>query len=295
MLGSALFEAGYEIQDAPRYGAERRGAPIFAFVRADLKPINERGVINQADLVLVADDSLVGVPSAAVLQGVSEKTVLFIISGTGETEWHRRLNTPAKIVTHELPLDGGDPLHDRFMGAECVGAAARLLGKLDFEQVEAGIRRELSSFDPGLVDKNVAVARRAFDALEDKDSLVTEGDLLHVDNHRETHWIELENEDINHAAPAIHEASTSVQVSTGLWRTIRPIIEYDRCKKCNWVCSNFCPDNAITVNDDGYPEIDLNHCKGCLICLAQCPPHAIVSMAETLAVDAERSTASNLG
>jgi 2-oxoacid:acceptor oxidoreductase gamma subunit (pyruvate/2-ketoisovalerate family) len=44
VLGSAFFRAGFEVQDAPRYGAERRGAPVFAYVRADRRPIDERGV-----------------------------------------------------------------------------------------------------------------------------------------------------------------------------------------------------------------------------------------------------------
>jgi pyruvate ferredoxin oxidoreductase gamma subunit len=39
ILGNAFFLEGYEVQDAPRYGAERRGAPIFAYVRADREPI----------------------------------------------------------------------------------------------------------------------------------------------------------------------------------------------------------------------------------------------------------------
>ena len=34
ILGTAFFKAGYQVQDAPRYGAERRGAPIFAYGRA---------------------------------------------------------------------------------------------------------------------------------------------------------------------------------------------------------------------------------------------------------------------
>ena len=38
ILGSAFFAEGYEVQDAPRYGAERRGAPIFAYVRAARAP-----------------------------------------------------------------------------------------------------------------------------------------------------------------------------------------------------------------------------------------------------------------
>ncbi|MBM3226718.1 MAG: hypothetical protein FJZ47_23385 [Candidatus Tectomicrobia bacterium] len=33
ILGSAAFHAGYTVQDAPLYGAERRGAPMAAFTR----------------------------------------------------------------------------------------------------------------------------------------------------------------------------------------------------------------------------------------------------------------------
>jgi pyruvate ferredoxin oxidoreductase gamma subunit len=34
VLGTALFRSGFVVQDAPKYGAERRGAPIFSYVRA---------------------------------------------------------------------------------------------------------------------------------------------------------------------------------------------------------------------------------------------------------------------
>lgn len=45
ILGTAFFLEGFEVQNAPRYGAERRGAPIFAYVRAARAPILERGVM----------------------------------------------------------------------------------------------------------------------------------------------------------------------------------------------------------------------------------------------------------
>ncbi|MBI3373981.1 MAG: 2-oxoacid:acceptor oxidoreductase family protein [Betaproteobacteria bacterium] len=69
VLGSAFFREGFEVQDAPRYGAERRGAPIFSYVRADRSPIDERGVISRPDLVLVADESLVQVPAGLGFRG----------------------------------------------------------------------------------------------------------------------------------------------------------------------------------------------------------------------------------
>ena len=67
ILGTAFFFEGFEVQDAPRYGAERRGAPIFAYVRASKETINERGIITAPDLVIVADDSLIAIPAAGVL------------------------------------------------------------------------------------------------------------------------------------------------------------------------------------------------------------------------------------
>jgi 2-oxoacid:acceptor oxidoreductase gamma subunit (pyruvate/2-ketoisovalerate family) len=59
ILGTAFFFEGFEVQDAPLYGAERRGAPVFAYVRAGRETINERGIIKVPDLVVVADDTLV--------------------------------------------------------------------------------------------------------------------------------------------------------------------------------------------------------------------------------------------
>jgi pyruvate ferredoxin oxidoreductase gamma subunit len=36
-----------------------------------------------------------------------------------------------------------------------------------------------------------------------------------------------------------------------------------------------CPDSAIKVEPDHTPRIDFDHCKGCMVCVAVCPPHAI--------------------
>jgi pyruvate ferredoxin oxidoreductase gamma subunit len=286
MLGSAMFHAGFLVQDAPRYGAERRGAPIFAYVRASREPIHERGVIKQPDLVLVADDSLVAIPSAGVLQGIGRETVMLFVSETPAAEWKSRLNVASSLLCMPPPDDRQVP-REKLLGAQCVGAASRLLGVIDRGALERGMRDELGAFSKNLVDENVSVALSAFDEIGREGVSVKEGRPLAVDLYRETHWTDLGVELQAHSAPAIHKMLTSVEVRTGLWRTLRPVINYDHCNKCNWVCSNFCPDSAITVNAEGYPEIDLDHCKGCMICVAQCPPHAIETVEEREALREE--------
>jgi pyruvate ferredoxin oxidoreductase gamma subunit len=109
---------------------------------------------------------------------------------------------------------------------------------------------------------------------------VSEGKVFSVDDAKAPDWIDLPLDEADAAAAAIHAGATSVEVRTGLWRVLRPVIDYERCNRCWWVCSEFCPDSAIRVGADGRPEIDYDHCKGCMVCVAQCPPHAISAVPE---------------
>ena len=277
ILGTALFLEGYEVQDAPRYGAERRGAPIFAFVRADDHPINERGIITRPDLVIVADDSLVPVPAAGVLAGVDEHTVLLLNSDESAETWQHRLNLRCRIVA--LPVEARDRGELRFIGATCSGAAARLLGIIPRDRLQQAIHEELSDLGSDIVASNLDKAMAAYDAMEAHAGCVQPTAEADAGDYGRPAWIDLPFDAARVSAPDIHAAANSVEVRTGVWRTLRPVIDYDRCNRCWWVCSTFCPDGAISV-EDTTPVIDYDHCKGCMVCVAQCPPHAIEAIPE---------------
>jgi len=280
MLGSAFFAEGFEVQDAPRYGAERRGAPIFAYVRANHDPIKERGIIAQPDLVVVADDSLVAAPAAGVLQGLDAHSVMLINSHEPAGLWQQRLNLAGPVLT--LPAGEGET--DRadlpLAGTACAGAAARLVGVIRRTTLAAAVQAELEPLGADLVEQNLQVALQAYDAMAAHAGSVTPGPERGAGDYTAPDWIGMGVEDVARSAPSIHAIANSVEVKTGLWRTLRPVIDYSRCKHCWWVCSTFCPDSAITVDAGGRPEIDYDHCKGCMICVARCPPHAIEAIPE---------------
>lgn len=289
ILGTAFFLEGFEVQDAPRYGAERRGAPIFAYVRADRQAILERGVIHRPDLVIVADDSLVPVPGAGVLSDLDAHSVLLINSDESPEVWQHRLNIHNTILT--LPAEAEERAELRFIGAACSGAAARLVGVISREKLCQAIRDEIAPLGKALIETNLNKALSAFDLMEAHTGKVTESKDITANEYESPDWVELPFEDARVAAPAIHAAATSVKVKTGLWRTLRPVIDYARCNHCWWVCSTFCPDGAIDVDADGLPHIDYDHCKGCMVCVAQCPPHAIEAVSEQTAQGVEQQGA----
>ncbi len=58
ILAGALFRSGRSVQAFAAYGAERRGAPVTAFVRADDRPIRLRCDIERPHHVLVLDPTM---------------------------------------------------------------------------------------------------------------------------------------------------------------------------------------------------------------------------------------------
>ncbi len=75
---------------------------------------------------------------------------------------------------------------------------------------------------------------------------------------------------------------------TGSWRVARPVIDHDKCipaktgKESCFTCWLFCPDGVISRTIP--PEIDYEYCKGCEICVEECPAGAITMVEERILI-----------
>jgi pyruvate ferredoxin oxidoreductase delta subunit len=63
-------------------------------------------------------------------------------------------------------------------------------------------------------------------------------------------------------------------IKTASWRNQRPVLDREKCTRCT-VCWKFCPDVAVSFDDEGYPLFSVDHCKGCGICAHECRPGAL--------------------
>ena len=68
LLGIAAFEDGRYAQAFPNFGAERRGAPVTAFIRIANRPIRRRCQVTEPMFLIIQDDALLHVPG--VLDGL---------------------------------------------------------------------------------------------------------------------------------------------------------------------------------------------------------------------------------
>jgi 2-oxoacid:acceptor oxidoreductase delta subunit (pyruvate/2-ketoisovalerate family) len=70
-----------------------------------------------------------------------------------------------------------------------------------------------------------------------------------------------------------HMASGHIVEGHAAWRERRPKLTLARCRHC-LNCYLFCPDAAIAPTQGGV-SVDLDLCKGCGICAAECRHGAI--------------------
>ena len=276
IVGTAAFLEGYQAQDSPIYGAERRGAPVSAFTRIDKKPIRERGFIAHPDLVMVADASLISDPAARVLDGVGEHTVVFVNSTLTSEQSQAQMSLPGRITTFDVTELALQQLGKRSAISALLGAVAGRLAGLRQDSIREAIGRELSDLglDGSVIERNQAVALQCYEAVQP---------------------VALEKGDRRPAAPTQLQAPTyepptrgtarisaggnSILRETGGWRTFRPVLLPDKCNGC-WLCFAYCPDGVISMTKDDRPLIDYDHCKGCQICVHECPTKALVAERE---------------
>lgn len=67
---------------------------------------------------------------------------------------------------------------------------------------------------------------------------------------------------------------SSRNYKTGGWRTLKPVINPEKCTKKCYFCYECCPDSCIQKTENG-PVIDYAYCKGCGICAHECPKESI--------------------
>jgi pyruvate ferredoxin oxidoreductase delta subunit len=81
------------------------------------------------------------------------------------------------------------------------------------------------------------------------------------------------------AGGVITEAGNSAAYETGTWRTWIPVWKSDNCIHC-LTCWVFCPEEAYMLTEGEtasgkkrkeIKEINYFHCKGCGLCVKECP------------------------
>lgn len=160
ILSEAAYYEGYKgVTSAPFFGAERRGAPIIATTRFGWQPIRTFSLVENPDIVVVLDETLLKVVNVAA--GVRPDG-LILINSTRPAE-AVRLNTDVNISTTNasawakeagLIVAGTVLFNTTILGGFC-----KATGLISMESMEKALRNH---FKGEAGDRNVEGARLAY-------------------------------------------------------------------------------------------------------------------------------------
>ena len=158
IIGMAAYLDGKQAQAFSIYGAERRGAPVAAFVRIDDREILERGYIHDPDCVIVLDDTLL-TPELGVFNGLKPGSLVLI-----NTKRKIPLKPPrgVRIVSvdaTEIALEMfGKPILNTIM----LGPFIRLTGVVTLNSVKDAIFHQIGKRKKHLVEQNLKALQRCY-------------------------------------------------------------------------------------------------------------------------------------
>ncbi|HUT73196.1 MAG TPA: 2-oxoacid:acceptor oxidoreductase family protein [Desulfatiglandales bacterium] len=156
MLAYAFVLEGKYASAFPTFGAERRGAPVAAFLRCDDRPVRETHQIYAPDCIMVLDPFKMKSPT--VFDGLKGDGILLANTPRKNlAHWPEGLKVLGLVDATALALDEiGRPIVNTCM----LGVISRVTGWVALESVIASLEM---NFDSKLLEKNTALVRRGYE------------------------------------------------------------------------------------------------------------------------------------
>lgn len=163
-LAVTALREGKNVQAFPEFGPERMGAPLRAFNRISTQPIRIHGVVEEADVVVVVDSSLLG--AIPVDANVAEDGI--VIANTTQSV------TAVRQILHQLNGQRVACINATQIAVDCfgmqkpntpmLGAIARTTGLVGLDTLLTEVEESFSQkFSPQVVEGNLEAIRRAYE------------------------------------------------------------------------------------------------------------------------------------
>lgn len=155
LIAIAAFYDGKQSQAFPKFGVERRGAPVQAFARISDKKINMRSQIYNPDYVVVLDPSLIAAED--VTKGIKKNGVVII-----NTNKKARINS-FKTYTADATSIALEIFKKDIVNTAMVAAFSRFTREISEESVERAVD---DVFKGAVADANKKAVRRLYEAIK---------------------------------------------------------------------------------------------------------------------------------
>jgi pyruvate ferredoxin oxidoreductase gamma subunit len=167
LLAETALDGGQYFQAFPDYGPERMGAPIRAFTRISPDPITIHSQIEEPDVVLVLDPTLLG--AVPVTEGLKQDGVLVVNSAMTPAEVRKKLDFHVgRVFTVDASHIAIEEMGREITNTPMLGAFAKATGVVDIDALAHEVREWFGAkLSQQAVDANIRALKRAAEEVQE--------------------------------------------------------------------------------------------------------------------------------
>ena len=168
LLAETALDTGQYFQAFPDYGPERMGAPIKAYTRLSSERIDLHCQIEEPDVVLVLDPTLLG--TVPVTEGLQEDGLLLVNTSKSPAEIREITSfKTGKVFTVDASHIAIEEIGREITNTPMIGALARATGIFEVEDLIEQTRKRFTKLmmKQDIIDANVRAMRRAMEEVQE--------------------------------------------------------------------------------------------------------------------------------
>jgi pyruvate ferredoxin oxidoreductase gamma subunit len=166
MVAELALGEGKYFQAFPEYGPERSGAPIVAFTRVSDAPIQVYSGIENPQIVVVLDSSLMKIVD--VTKGAPDDVVVLVNSERTPSQLRKDSGLEGgRLYTIAATRIAVETIKRPIPNTPMVGALTRITGLFDIDDVVTFLREDFGKkFPPKVVEGNIAAITRSYEEVQ---------------------------------------------------------------------------------------------------------------------------------
>jgi len=158
LVAKAAINEGKYAQALPAFGAERRGAPVLAFVRiSENKPIRVRTEVTKPDLVVVLDPSLLRVVN--VTSGLKANGMVIINAKKQVEQISQEFGFNCSLAAVDATKIARELLGVTIVNTSMIGALIKATGVVSLESLFEPLKERFGR----LAERNIDAMKRAYE------------------------------------------------------------------------------------------------------------------------------------
>ncbi|MBD3313184.1 pyruvate ferredoxin oxidoreductase, partial [Candidatus Woesearchaeota archaeon] len=154
---------GKQCQSFPKFGVERRGAPVETYVRIDKNPINIRSQVYNPDIVLVLDPTLIS--TVDIAKGIKKDGTMIV--NTGKKPKDLKLKDSFKVHAVDATEVAMNIFKRPIVNTPLLGAFSAITGIVSIRSLQKAIDEKFSGTKgKKIADQNKKAVKAVYDEIK---------------------------------------------------------------------------------------------------------------------------------